>query len=163
MRLDSDRQEHMQEYKKTYSYSGWVKLMQKIDDDKLQKICGTDAALYLIFLRYCSYFFASIAIINVIFIIIFLTGEPLPEDDFRKNPDTMYAMQSLTILNITGTPWKLILCFLNCMITITAMIVNLIFVFSKKYAKNDELDQSLHSHISPHKKLTELDVKKRTI
>ena len=35
----------------------WIKLLAKIDDSKLQKICGTDIALYIIWLRYASTFF----------------------------------------------------------------------------------------------------------
>ncbi len=30
----------------------WTKLINRIDDVKLKKLCGTDVALYIIFLRY---------------------------------------------------------------------------------------------------------------
>ena len=118
--------------------------------------------MYLVFLRYCSYFFGSIGIINIVFIILFCTGDPLPSDDFRKNPETMHAMQALTILNITGTPWKLILCFLNCMITTTAMMVNLIMVYNQKYADRSDHKETDHN-VRASYKMTELDVKSRTI
>ena len=36
---------------------GWFKRLLNIDDLELKRICGTDAALYLIYLRYCSIFF----------------------------------------------------------------------------------------------------------
>lgn len=114
--------------------------MKQVDDENLQKICGTDAAMYLIYLKYCSYFFGSIAILNVIFIGIFLTGEPLAEDDFRQHKDTMFAMQALTILNISGSNWKVLFCFLNSMITIPALMLNLIMSYSNKFSENDEAE-----------------------
>jgi hypothetical protein len=61
----------------------WLILLNKIDDAKLQRICGTDAALYLVFLRYSAIFFGWIAFVNLIFIWIFITGKPMPEDDYR--------------------------------------------------------------------------------
>lgn len=61
----------------------WLKLLNKIDDSKLQRICGTDAALYLVFLRYSAIFFGWISFINLIFIWIFITGKPHAEDDYR--------------------------------------------------------------------------------
>jgi len=32
----------------------WIRLIHSIDDTKLQKILGTDVALYLVLLRYCG-------------------------------------------------------------------------------------------------------------
>ena len=61
----------------------WLILLSKIDDQKLQRICGTDAALYLVFLRYSAIFFGWISFVNVIFIWIFITGKPMAEDDYR--------------------------------------------------------------------------------
>jgi hypothetical protein len=110
--------------------------MSQIDDEQLQKIVGTDAAIYLIWLRYSSYFFGANAIMNIIFIIIFVTGSPLPEDNFREH-SSMFAMQALTILNITAVDWKIMICFLNTMITIPAMLINLYISYNKMYLEKD--------------------------
>ena len=50
--------------------------MHKIEDSQLVKLCGTDAALYLVFLRYTSVLFAVISFINIIFLVIYITGNP---------------------------------------------------------------------------------------
>jgi len=58
--------------------------LSKFDDGKVKTLCGTDAALYLVFLRQTSVFFTTIAMINIFFIIIFYLGEPIPEDNFKS-------------------------------------------------------------------------------
>lgn len=63
----------------------WIKILQKIDDNKLKKIVGTDAALYLVLLKYSSMFFGFISCINLVFIWIYITGEPDPRDDFNSD------------------------------------------------------------------------------
>ena len=65
----------------------WIKILQKIDDNKLKKIVGTDAALYLVLLKYSSMFFGFISCINLVFIWIYITGEPDPRDDFNSDHD----------------------------------------------------------------------------
>ena len=62
------------------SVYAWYKLINKIDDNKLQKICGTDVALYLIWLRYASNFFGIITIMNFGVIVLYVTGTPLSSD-----------------------------------------------------------------------------------
>ena len=49
----------------------------------------------------------------------------------------MSAMQALTILNITATPWKVYLCFFNCMLTIGALSFSLIFTYTNKFKNNE--------------------------
>lgn len=82
-------------------------------------------------------FFGIIAILNVIFIVIFVSGEPEDVDNFRLHPNDMFPMQALTILNISGSSWKVMLCFLNSMITVTALSYHLIFSYSNKYKDNE--------------------------
>ena len=86
----------------------WIKILNKIDDNKLKRIVGTDAALYLVLLKYISIYFGVISCINMIFIWIYVTGSPdTPSDDFNTNHDGdnqySYSMQRFTILNVTGT------------------------------------------------------------
>jgi hypothetical protein len=104
---------------------------------RLQKIAGSDAALYLVFLRYCALLFGIIAALNMFFIVIFVTGEPLEEDNFRKHLSSMYPMQALTILNITNSRWKVTVCFLNSMLVVVALCFNLILSYSNKFKFNE--------------------------
>jgi hypothetical protein len=54
----------------------WVHLLNAITDDELKVICGTDGALYLVFLRYACKFFAVIAIMNCLVIVpIYIFGD----------------------------------------------------------------------------------------
>lgn len=117
--------------------------------------------MYLIYLRYISYFFFANAILNIIFVIIFLTGNPLPQYNFRDHPNTMFAMQALTILNITATDWKILLCFLNSMVTIPAMLISLYVSYSKLY-QEDENNENLALDLNS-RKLSELDLKNCSI
>ena len=65
------------EFTKSYSGIGdWIRLARKVDDAKLQSLCGTDVALYISFLWYCAMFFLNITIINIVSTIIYLTGSP---------------------------------------------------------------------------------------
>lgn len=97
----------------------WLNVLALIDDEKLIKICGTDVALYLVFLRYSSYLFGTISMFNIFFLILYLSGSPLNQDNFRlDHPKTQYAMQALTILNVTASPTKVTCCFLYSMIII---------------------------------------------
>jgi DNA mismatch repair protein MutS len=50
--------------------------IHKIEDCQLVKLCGTDAALYLVFLRYTSILFAIISLINTVFFVLYITGNP---------------------------------------------------------------------------------------
>ena len=54
----------------------WIRLLKRIDDSKVQKLCGTDIALYIVFLRYSSYFFWIVTFINLVNVSLFVTGEP---------------------------------------------------------------------------------------
>ena len=63
----------------------WYKLITSIDDQKLQKICGTDTALYLIWLRYATVFFGVISLMNIVLVIVYYNGEPMKQDDFKNS------------------------------------------------------------------------------
>lgn len=63
----------------------WLHLVSRIDDAQVTRLCGTDSALYLIFLRYSSNMFRAISLLNIFFIVLFLTGSPLDDDNFRMD------------------------------------------------------------------------------
>ena len=56
-----------------------MSLIFRICDDILPKIVGSDAALYLLFLRYCANYFFFIAVINIFVSIIYFFGETKDE------------------------------------------------------------------------------------
>ena len=119
----------------------WIKLLQKIDDDQLKRIVGTDAALYLVLLKYSSIFFGVISCINLIFISVYLTGSPDPKDEYGSEHDEYqysYSMQRFTILNVTGTMWKVDLAFFNCILTVVGMTFHLVFTYMSKFTSQEK-------------------------
>ena len=105
----------------------WIKLINQIDDAKLLKICGTDGALYLVFLRYSAKFFGYISLINILLMAFYATGSPLMDDDGYKISDDVSVLQKVTILNVTDSMGKYILIFIHAMVTIIGMMTYLIF------------------------------------
>jgi hypothetical protein len=77
MVLEVEGTELRNEYKNCKTIIDQYRLLNKVDDTMLQKICGSDAALYLVFLRYSALIFGGIAVLNLFFIVIFVTGSPL--------------------------------------------------------------------------------------
>jgi len=57
-----------------------IKLLNKINDEHVKKIAGTDAALYLVFLRYSSRFFIYISIFSFASSFMFLNEYQSRED-----------------------------------------------------------------------------------
>ena len=79
-------------------------------------------------------FFGAISVLNSIFVILYLTGKPKPEDDFHnKHEGAFFSLQALTILNITASSSKVLLCYINCMITITALTFYMIINYTIKF------------------------------
>lgn len=109
-------------------------MLSQIDDEKIVKMCGTDVALYLIFLRYSSYIFGAISMFNIFFLILYLTGSPLNEDNFRlDHQKAQYAMQALTILNVTASPTKVTFCFLYSMMIVPALFFCHFLLYLSKF------------------------------
>jgi hypothetical protein len=79
----------------------------------------------------------------LIFIWIYVTGSPAPSDDFYKEHDDnqySYSMQRFTILNVTGTWWKVDLAFFNCTLTIVAMTFHLVFNYMGKFTSQEKFN-----------------------
>ena len=56
----------------------WIKLLKKITDEELKDLTGTDAALYLIFLRYTAVFYFVMLILSIVITIpVYISGNPL--------------------------------------------------------------------------------------
>lgn len=140
------------DWKKTKkSVTQWIKLLRRIDDHKLQKICGTDIALYVIWLRYAAVFFGVISVINILIIAVYLSGTPKAEDDFRQGIGyDSSVLQMLTILNISNTQYKVILTYFNCTVTITGLTLFFVFKYMTKYQMYEQIDKqvNLNSEVS---------------
>ena len=61
----------------------WLSLLNRIDDEKLKKLCGTDIALYLVWIRYSAVFFSVISLSNILLFWLYLTGKPSKADDYK--------------------------------------------------------------------------------
>lgn len=109
-------------------------LLRKIDDQKLQKIIGTDAALYVFWLKYAANFFGVITIMNFGFGLMYIQGEPKPADDIRNN-EGQSLLSLVTIINVSGSKLKVIGCFFQCMIVVASLILLMIFKYITKYQK----------------------------
>ena len=111
----------------------WFRALWYISDDALLKICGTDYALYLIFLRMTSWLLFFITLFNgIIMVPIYLTGEPMPSDDY-KTVDSISEMSAATVLNITLTSSKMIFTYISAIVIVPAVALFMIYKFRERY------------------------------
>jgi len=112
---------------------GWFKALWHLNDDQLIEICGTDYTLYLIFLRMTAILCFVITIFNgVVMVPIYLTGDPMASDDY-KLVETIPEMSAATVLNITGTTWKMIFSFVSAVMFVPGLAITMIYKFRQKY------------------------------
>ena len=96
-------------------------------------ICGTDYTLYLIFLRMSAILLFFITIFNgFIMVPLYTTGDPMPSDDYHL-VDAMSKMNAATILNITGSPSKMIFAYVCAIVLIPSFAFAMIYQFRQKY------------------------------
>jgi hypothetical protein len=77
IRASVKRQDKSLAEKGPVSVLDWIRVLKAISDDEMKQICGTDAALFIIFVRYASYFFAISAVIGfVVLVPMYATGDP---------------------------------------------------------------------------------------
>ena len=111
----------------------WFKALWHLKDDQLIEICGLEYTLYLVFLRMSAILCFVITIFNgIILVPIYLTGEPMPSDDYKK-VDTIPEMSAATVLNITSTPSKMIFAYICAIIVIPVFAITMIYKFRQKY------------------------------
>ena len=53
----------------------WMALLREYDDLELKKICGSDGALYIVYLRYSAIFFTLLSMGNGFLLFIYINGE----------------------------------------------------------------------------------------
>lgn len=67
----------------------WFRILWSLSDEKLIEINGIDYTLYLVFLRYVSYFFAGLTLFNMVCCEpIYMTGSPTPNEDGTSSLNT---------------------------------------------------------------------------
>ena len=54
----------------------WYALLKKFNDDNVKATCGSDGALYIIFLRYSAIFFTLLSMGNVGLVYLYVSGRP---------------------------------------------------------------------------------------
>lgn len=56
---------------------GWIHVLRQMKDNDLKEICGTDVALYIVFLRLSAKFFAWLTVFNcAVLIPLYILGYP---------------------------------------------------------------------------------------
>jgi hypothetical protein len=122
--------------KKPQGFLDWFHILRAITDEDLRSICGGDAALYLLFVRYAGIFFFSMAIFNcVILIPIYSTGDPSDPSlliDKDISGDQVISLLVITVLNVTGTPVKMITVYILILGFYTAGTLLLMFFYWKQ-------------------------------
>lgn len=116
----------------------WIRLLRRIDDNKLQKLCGTDIALYIIFLRYSSRFFLAVSFLNIFALCLYLTGEPSENEGAAATGDPQ--LRALTIENCSASPWKIWIAFFLCLFCVTCLVLHMIFNYMMKFQQQEEAE-----------------------
>lgn len=107
-------------------------MLKKVDDESLKAICGTDGALYLIFLRYASKFFCVTTVLSMLIVIpIYLTGKA-NKDDSPVDVAEYVGLSRITILNITADEIKPAIIFCIIFVLYTNIALIMLFFYWKK-------------------------------
>lgn len=107
----------------------WYSLLRGYDDSQLKSICGSDGALYIVYLRYSAYFFTLMSMGNGVLIYIYVTGD---------NKNLPNVMQSFTISAISGEVDEEYLVFVYAIIGITCLSVLFIISYMGKFSDDPD-------------------------
>ena len=112
----------------------WIRILKAISDKEMKQICGTDAALYIIFVRYAAYFFAISAIFGfAVLVPIYATGDPeKPSLVYDETARMKIALLLISIVNCTKIQMKVAASFGIIIIFYTSAIFVFIFLFWKR-------------------------------
>ena len=125
--------------------------MWNLGDDQVQQICGSDYALYLVFLRMTSYLLLAICIFNAcIMVPLFMTGDPMPSDDVDLNP-LMSNMNRATVLNISASPNKMVFAYIVAIVIIPGFAFFMVHKFRQQYYEWKQ-------NVNPMKEFRDIDI-----
>jgi hypothetical protein len=117
---------------------------------------GADYALYLIYLRYAGNLCLAITLFNLVIMIpIYVSGDPLADDDYKQNPE-LSSMNLLTVLNITADESKMIFAY------VIAVFIMPIFAFYMLY-KFISKHESWKKKTKPNEPFHDIDIAKFSI
>eukprot|EP00347_Sterkiella_histriomuscorum_P005148 403357711 len=124
---------------------GWIINIWNISDVEVKHVCGIDAALYLIYLKYSSIFFLFIAICsNMILLPLFVTSST--PTDKKSKIQTITTLERLTLINAQDRQeliWIVFLC------TVLYSVMGHVFIYYFDYARkslnisNEQKEQEL--------------------
>ena len=120
--------------KEPHGLLDWFHILRAISDEDLKLICGADCALYLIFNRYATIFFALMTLFNsVILIPIYGTGYP-SKPDLLIDPETKetISLLTITVLNASGNIAKMISVYTMILIFYTFGTLAFMFFYWKR-------------------------------
>ena len=116
-------------------------------DNDLKVIAGTDAALYVIFLRYSAIFFFMITLFNFLtFMPIYVTGDPKTVQDIQDSNHDTIVIALMTAINITGNSIKQQIIFILMMLVYSVGAFMLMFFY---WRKSVHWRYRKHSHQDP--------------
>ena len=112
----------------------WIRILKAISDEEMKQICGTDAALYIIFVRYAAYFFGIAAIFGfAVLVPIYATGDPeKPSLVYDETARMKIALLLISIVNCTKIQAKVATSFGIILIFYTSAIFFFLFLFWKR-------------------------------
>ena len=111
----------------------WFYILRGINDEDLKVICGTDGALYIIFVRYAAVLFFVMSIFNLLlFVPIYASGTPLTPKEIQDSQGRLSIVSLVTIMNITGKSGKVLTVYILMMIFYTFMAFVFMFFYWNK-------------------------------
>lgn len=121
--LDALQYKRRQQDIEFYRYKGfwaWVRGMVLIDDEMLRKACSSDAYIYLLYLKWCSFFFFALSVIGICFLCPFYYQGA--QDHARAT-----FLQKITVFEIVYSNWRVWVMF---GVSLTYSIVGYRFVYN---------------------------------
>lgn len=111
----------------------WFFILRGINDEDLKVICGTDGALYIVFVRYAALLFLMISVFNMLlFVPIYASGSPSSPKEVQDANGKLSIVSLITIMNITGKEGKVLTVYVLMMIFYTFMAFAFMFFYWNK-------------------------------
>jgi hypothetical protein len=113
-------------------------------DHDLKEICGTDVALYIVFLRLSAKFFAWVTVFNcAVLIPLYILGYPERPSEVQDINGNTSLVSLITMMNVTGNTNKVIIIYF----IMNAFYVIASFIFMYFYWRRSlEWRYKKHSH-----------------
>lgn len=125
----------------------WYHVLKTIKDQDLKLICGTDAALFIVFQRLAAKFFAILTVVNfAIFVPLYITGSPAEHHEVEDVEGNTCLLALITITNITGNTPKVTLVYFLINSIYLALALGFMYFY---WRRSVEWRYKKHSHRQP--------------